>query len=92
MLRMNRVNKQGVRYQLIELLTNNPPQSKIMTGDKEIIVNYDLHTLSQSWYDWVILGIHIQLAFNYLTSDEREFIKTGITPTEWNELFEGIIE
>ena len=28
-------------------------------------------------------GVNIQDAFPYLTADEREFIKTGITPEDW---------
>jgi hypothetical protein len=32
-------------------------------------------------------GVNIQVAMPQLNADEREFIKTGVTPTEWNELF-----
>lgn len=32
-------------------------------------------------------GVTIQEVFPNLSPDEREFIKTGITPEEWNELF-----
>lgn len=31
---------------------------------------------------------YIQDIFRNLTADEREFIKTGITAKEWNEVFE----
>ena len=31
-------------------------------------------------------GVNIQDAFPYLTADEREFIKTGITPEDWATL------
>ncbi len=37
-------------------------------------------------------GALIQNAFPNLTPDEREFIKTGITPEEWNEAFGGLDE
>jgi hypothetical protein len=37
----------------------------------------------QAWVD----GENILVAMPHLSADEREFIKTGITPTEWNELF-----
>lgn len=30
---------------------------------------------------------HIQEVFPYLTTDEREFLLTGMTPEEWNRLF-----
>ena len=29
----------------------------------------------------------IQDAFKYLDPEQREFVKTGITPDEWDELF-----
>lgn len=32
-------------------------------------------------------GVLIQDAFPMLNADAREFIKTGITPDEWNEMF-----
>ena len=32
-------------------------------------------------------GVLLQDAFPNLTADEREFIKTGITPKEWDEYF-----
>jgi hypothetical protein len=32
-------------------------------------------------------GMNIQQAMPDLSADEREFVKTGMTPTEWNELF-----
>lgn len=32
-------------------------------------------------------GAYIQDAFPNLSADHREFIKTGITPTEWKETF-----
>ena len=34
-------------------------------------------------------GMLIQDAFPTLDADQREFIKTGITPEEWNEAFLG---
>ena len=37
----------------------------------------------QSWID----GENIQVAMPHLSADEREFIKTGITPSEWEEQF-----
>jgi hypothetical protein len=32
-------------------------------------------------------GELVQNAMPNLSADEREFIMTGITPTEWNEMF-----
>ena len=40
----------------------------------------------QSWQD----GELIEKAMPKLSVDEREFIKTGITPDEWNEVFKEL--
>ncbi len=37
----------------------------------------------QKWKD----GMMIQYAMPALTADEREFLMTGITPDEWDNLF-----
>lgn len=34
-------------------------------------------------------GEYVQVAFSNLSAPEREFILTGITPTEWDEMFGG---
>jgi hypothetical protein len=34
-------------------------------------------------------GAYVQDAFPNLSAGEREFIMTGITPTEWDEVFGG---
>ena len=34
-----------------------------------------------------VAGAYIQDAFHMLDADEREFLKTGITPDEWDETF-----
>ena len=36
--------------------------------------------------DWVS-GTLIQVAMSSVSADDREFIKTGITPEEWDEEF-----
>ena len=38
----------------------------------------------KNWFD----GMLIQDAFPQLTAGEREFVKTGITPSEWNRYME----
>ena len=35
-------------------------------------------------------GASIQVAMPHLTPDEREFIKTGIAPGEWEEMFAAV--
>ena len=37
---------------------------------------------------WFSNGVLIQVALPYLTSDEREFLMTGITAEEWENMNE----
>ena len=41
--------------------------------------------ITQEQIDNWLGGTLIQDAFPHLTPDEREFLKTGITPEEWDE-------
>ena len=51
------------------------------------ISSMDLNITSEQ-LDRVNLGIElIQNIVPHLSSEEREFLITGITPDEWNELF-----
>lgn len=45
-----------------------------------------LEIIPKDYYDWGN-GKLIQDAFPYLTPDQREFIKTGITLGEWENAF-----
>ena len=45
-----------------------------------------LDITGQELIDWEKGGL-IQDIFPHLTPEEREFIKTGITPDEWDKLF-----
>jgi hypothetical protein len=45
------------------------------------------HDLFNAQYANWQKGAFIQDAFPTLNPDEREFIKTGITPEEWNDVF-----
>ena len=40
----------------------------------------------QKWMDWK-MGELSQKAFPQLSPHEREMIQTGITPAEWNQMF-----
>jgi hypothetical protein len=37
---------------------------------------------------WSVPGKNIQEAFPFLTPNQREFLMTGITAEEWDDLFE----
>jgi hypothetical protein len=86
MLTLRRVNPKGKRYSLLE---NSDGSTTIMLSDttKHIKVNHHIDMLNQAWYNWQVKGEFIQKAFSFLSPDEREFLITGLTSEEWNELF-----
>lgn len=43
--------------------------------------------ITQAQIDAWVGGEYIQVAFGHLTADQREFIQTGITASEWDKLF-----
>ena len=47
---------------------------------------FDLNVTAEQIFRWQ-KGELIQNAMPQLTPDEREFVKTGITPDEWNAAF-----
>lgn len=59
----------------------------ILTGNvNSMILPIDGFTFDQCFHKWKNEGALIQHAFPMLSFEEREFIKTGITPDEWNSL------
>ena len=48
----------------------------------------DLNTTQEQLGKWAS-GMLIQEAMPSISSDDREFIKTGITKEEWEIMFEG---
>ena len=66
---------------------NRPLQTIVRTSPftgkrNEMQIRVDLDDIAK----WKA-GELIQVALPYLTADEREFIKTGITPEEWESTF-----
>lgn len=54
----------------------------------------DLAIKPEDYMAWVSAGNddpkrHIQNAFPNLSADEREFLISGVSPDEWNEMFES---
>ena len=41
----------------------------------------------EQYESWTNRGVLVQNAFPELSVDEREFLMTGITPTEWKHTF-----
>lgn len=84
---LTRRNKLGLTY----VITSEPDSSKTRIQkyleNKHIIVDMPIEIVIQCWYNWMMKGEFIQDAFGTLSNSEREFIMTGITDTEWNEIF-----
>jgi hypothetical protein len=47
----------------------------------------DLDITASQWARYCAGGGYIQDIFPNLTADQREFIKTGLYPGEWEEIF-----
>jgi predicted esterase len=82
---LTRYNPIGLRYTIYA--DNDPNKTVISLRGKRIIVNCPLEDVSQRWFYWQMGGQFIQKAFDNLNAEEREFLITGITPSEWNEAF-----
>lgn len=46
--------------------------------------------ITQDQLDKFFQGEKVQHAFPHLSSDDREFILTGITPEEWDQTFKDL--
>ena len=57
--------------------------SKLCTVKKEI---YSVTVAKADVAKWQ-QGTLLQDAFRYLNADQREFVKTGTTPAEWENIF-----
>jgi hypothetical protein len=82
---LTRENPRGLKFTLCEV--EGKTRVHCLTVNKTITVNQPLETMNQSWYRWTMRGDFVQDAFRFLNADEREFLMTGITGEEWNELF-----
>ena len=79
-----RRNRMGLDYTLEELTLTT---TRIRFHEKSIVVNASIMQMEEGWHRWIEMGNMIQDAFQFLSSNEREFIMTGITATEWDEMF-----
>ena len=57
--------------------------SKLCTVKKEV---YSVTVAKADIEKWQA-GTLLQDAFRYLNADQREFVKTGTTPAEWENIF-----
>jgi hypothetical protein len=70
---------------MVEVTRKSPFSGK----ENTMVLNIDEDTLAACIEKWNA-GMNIQVAFPMLDADEREFIKTGITPAEWDATFGGL--
>jgi hypothetical protein len=61
----------------------------IITGEEN---QMEIDVTQKQLDSYFVEGLLLQNAFPNLSPDEREFIKTGITPEEWNDYFRGLDE
>lgn len=65
------------------IITRTSPISGIIN---EMALNISPEEFDHAYERWES-GTYIQDAFHMLNASEREFIKTGITPVEWDTIF-----
>lgn len=77
-------NPSGIDYTLV---SREGEKTEVHRGEKVMIFNAPLSYMVFGWKLWKEGRQLIQNAFPLLTSGEREFLITGITPGEWEKLF-----
>ena len=64
-------------------------RKSIHSGEmNSVILNLDFVDFTVRFQSWIQRKELIQDLFPSLSSDEREFIQTGITHDEWDEMFD----
>lgn len=78
-------NRAGLRY----IIEGNNEQTTISipSEGKAITVNRGVFIILRSWAIWVETNELVQEAFPYMTPSEREFLISGTTGEEWEEMF-----
>lgn len=82
-MKLIRENSMGLAYELEDKYGD----TLVKMNNKRMIFNMPIEEMSNRWYRWQMLGEFIQKAFDNCTAEQREFLMTGITPKEWNEIF-----
>lgn len=81
-----RNNRNGLKYR-IEALGDDRTIISIPFENKSIVANASYVQVIQSWFIWEYKNEPVQEAFPYLNAAEREFLISGSTEEEWNEMF-----
>jgi hypothetical protein len=86
---LTRINPLGHKYMLVRQAGG---KTLVITGTKQVTMDMTIEDMSQCWYNWQMKRENIQVAFAQLGPEQREFLMTGITPSEWNEIFKDAEE
>jgi len=81
---VTRVNNIGLKFKLTE---ESHKETLVTLGNKAYLMKIPMPVFLAAWYNWQMKGMFIQDAFHMLNDDEREFLMTGITSEQWNEIF-----
>ena len=81
---INRVNRMGLKYSVFR---QGEHRVIVFHNKKSVVMDVDLDTFNQCWYNWYVRDMFIQDAFPMLPANHREFLMTGITPEEWDAMF-----
>lgn len=82
---LTRTNRFGLTYQLSDVEETRTRVS--CSNGNTLYMNVPLEALNQGFYDWQVRNRFVQDAFPFLTTDEREFLMTGISSEEWDQMF-----
>lgn len=77
-------NRMGVSY---TVTSTGPVEVEVKVNSKKLAVRASIQQMEEGWIRWTVQGNMVQDAFPFLSSSEREFLMTGITDDEWDQLF-----
>lgn len=90
---IHRENALGLKFQISNIGSPDavPTWITLIGQNKVIEVQHSLESINQGFFYWMN-GMKVQNAFPFLSSDEREFLMTGITKAEWDRTFSEDVE
>lgn len=85
---IKRVSPRGLSFQLHTICDErNKTIVQLAETVKKMTFEFPIEQICQAWYNWQVRGEFVQKAFSFLSTSEREFLISGITPEEWDETF-----
>jgi len=85
---MNQIvtNRIGYQYEISPISDHETRISLFDLPHKSITIPYGIDEVMRAWYKW-INGHFIQDAFWFLSEDDREFLMSGLSASEFKELY-----